>query len=165
MTVEEQIRNLTSNIREFAGYINSLPEILFLKKLDDWAPRDILAHLIGWNRYTIEVCQQIIKGEIPHFFVDPGDDFSKFNAILVQEYSSKDRGRLIEELEVSAWELELFLLSIEYTKWDTDYGVTYKGGSVTVNNMAEGLSGDYVNHRKQIETWVESLDKQTSINQ
>lgn len=158
MTVEEQIRNLNNNIKEFSRYINSLPENLFLKKLDDWAPRDILAHLIGWNRSTIEGCQQIMKGETPWYFIDPGHDFSKFNARLVEEYNSKDRGRLIEELEVSAQELELFLVSIDDTRWDTGYGVTYKGGSVTVNNMVEGLNIDYVKHREQIQTWVESQD-------
>ena len=156
MTFEEQIRKLDNNIKEFSGYINSLPENLFLKKLDDWAPRDILAHLIGWNRATIEGCQQITKGETPSFFINPGYDFSKFNAILVQQYNSEDRQKLIEELEVSARELEQFLLSVDGSKWDTDYGVTYRGGSVTFGNMVEGLNNDYVNHRKQIETWVES---------
>ena len=101
MTVEEQIGNLNSNINKFKACINSLPETLFLKKLDDWAPRDILAHLIGWNRSTIEGCQQITKGETPSFFIDPGYDFSKFNAILVKEYNSEDRQELIEELEIS----------------------------------------------------------------
>lgn len=161
MTIEEQIRNLSNNIEEFAGYINSLPEVLFLKKLDDWAPRDILAHLIGWNRYTIEGCQQIMKGETPHFFIDPGDDFSKVNAVLVQKYASRDRQKLIDELKTSSRELEQFLLSIYSTRWETDYGVTYKGGPVTVTNMVEALNYDYVNHKKQIETWAESLNIQT----
>jgi len=161
MSIEEQISNLSNNIEEFAGCINSLTETLFLKKLDDWAPRDILAHLIGWNRYTIEGCQQIMRGETPHFFIDPGDDFSKVNAVLVQKYASRDRRKLIDELKTSTRELEQFLLSIDSTKWETDYGVTYKGGSVTVMNMVEALSYDYVNHRQQIETWVESLNIQT----
>ncbi|UCH42887.1 MAG: ClbS/DfsB family four-helix bundle protein [Dehalococcoidales bacterium] len=156
MTVEEQISNLTSNINEFKACISYLPDGLFLKKLDDWAPRDILAHLIGWNRSTVEGCQQIIKGETPSFFIDPGYDFSRFNAILVKEYNSEDRHKLIEELEISRHKLEQFLLSIDSDKWDNDYGVTYRGGSVTVGNMVEGLNNDYVNHRKQIETWVES---------
>jgi len=156
MTVEEQIRDLTSNIREFSGYMNSLPENLFLKKLDDWAPRDILAHLIGWNRSTIEGCQEIMASRVPLYFIDPGDDFSKFNAILVREYSSEDRERLLEELEISRQELEQFLVSIDSNKWDTDYGVTYKGGSVTVRNTVEALNIDYVKHRRQVQKWAES---------
>lgn len=158
MSIEEQIKRLSNNIDEFTECINSLPETLFLKKLDDWAPRDILAHLIGWNYYTIEGCKQIMKGEIPHYFIDPGNDFSKVNAVSVQKYNSKDRQKLIEELEASTRELKQFLLSIDSANWETDYGVTYKGGSVTVMNMVEALSHDYINHRQQIEKWVESLD-------
>ena len=163
MTIEEQIRNLSRNIEEFAGYINSLPEGLFLKKLDDWAPRDILAHLIGWNRYTIEGSRQIMRGETPFFFIDPGHDFSKVNAVSVQKYDSKDRQTLINELKASARELEQFLRSVDPARWDTDYGVTYHGGTVTVMNMADALARDFIHHRLQIKTWVESLDSNSIL--
>ena len=158
MTIEEQIGYLSNNIQEFTECINSLPEDLFLKKLDEWAPRDILAHLIGWNRYTIEGCQQIIKCETPFFLIDPGYDFSKVNAVSVQKYDSKDRQALIEELKASARELLQFLLSVESTQWNADYGVTYRGGTVTVMNMVEALASDFIHHRLQIEKWVESLN-------
>ena len=158
MTIEEQINNLSKHTEEFVGCINSLPEGLFLKKLDEWAPRDILAHLIGWNRLTIQGCQQIMKGQTPSFFIDPGHDFSKVNAVLVQRYDSKDRQTLIEELNASARELKQFLLTIDSARWDTDYGVTYKGETVTVMNMVDALARDFVHHKIQIEKWVESLD-------
>ena len=36
MSIEEQINNLSKCTEEFAGCINSLPEGLFLEKLDEW---------------------------------------------------------------------------------------------------------------------------------
>ena len=155
ITIREQANNLNRSIKEFIECIDSLPGSLFLKKIDDWTPRDVTAHLVGWNLYTIEGCQQIMRGETPPFFVDPGDDFSKVNAVLVREYDSRDKRRIIKELEVSAQEVEQFLLSVNSTEWETDYGVTYKGGSVTVKNMVDSLSYDYVAHRQQIEKWAE----------
>jgi len=127
--------------------------------MDGWSPRDVLAHLIGWNRYTIEGCQQIRRGETPFYFIDSGDDFSKVNAVLVRKYDSRDKRRLINELEASAQELEQFLLSVDSTEWESDYGVNYEGGPVTINNSIDVLIRDYLVHRQQIEKWAKSTDK------
>ena len=154
---EEQVGNLDRSIKEYVKYLDSLPDELFLKKMDDWAPRDITAHLIGWNLYTVEGCQQIIRGETPSFFIDPGVDFSKVNAVLVREYNSTDKAELIKLMESSGEELKQYILSLNTTEWETDYGVTYKGGAVTIKNMVDALGHDYVNHRKQIEQWVDSI--------
>ena len=141
---------------------NALPEGLFLEKMNDWAPRDVLAHLIGWNRYTIEGCQQISKGETPFYLIDPGDDFSKVNAVLVQRYDSRDERQLLDELKASAEELKQFLLSLGSVEREAGYGVSYADhgvgyeGAVTIRNTVDMLIYDYVEHREQIEEWVKS---------
>ena len=155
MSIEEQVDKLTLCIEDFAGYIDSLPKNLFLKKIDDWSPRDILAHLIGWNRYSIEGGQQIRRGETPSYFTDPGDDFCKVNAVLVRKYHSTDKQELLGELEVSARELKQFLLSLNPTEWESDYGVSYEGGQVTIKNTVDALIGDYVQHKEQIIQWAD----------
>jgi len=68
MTIEQQINQLNRNIDEFAACIEALPEGAFLQKIDEWSPRDVLAHLIGWNRYTISGAEKIRKGELPFYF-------------------------------------------------------------------------------------------------
>jgi hypothetical protein len=113
-----------------------------------------VAHLIGWNRYTIEGCQQIRRRELPFYLIDPGDDFSKVNAMSVRKYNSKDRRKLVNELEASAQELRRFLFSLDRTEWEADYGVRYRGGPVTVRNSLDALISDYVLHRQQIEEWA-----------
>ena len=153
---KEQVDAIDLNIREYIRCLDSLPDVLFLKKIDDWTPRDITAHLVGWNLITIEGCQKIMKGETPSFFTDPGEDFTKVNAVLVQEHNSTDKAGLIRQMESSSEELKQYVLSIEPAGWITDYGVTYEGGAVTVKNMVDALCYDYINHRKQIEQWLES---------
>ncbi|MFC2020498.1 ClbS/DfsB family four-helix bundle protein [Chloroflexota bacterium] len=153
---KRQVENLSLSIKEFISCIESLPDALFLKKMDDWAPRDVTAHLIGWDLYTIEGCQQIRSGETPFYFIDPGDDFCKINAVLVQKYNSTDKAELIKQLEISSEKLKQFILTLEPSIWDTDYGVTYKGEPVTVKNSIDMLIHDYANHRQQIEKWAES---------
>jgi hypothetical protein len=158
MTIEEQVDKLSRRVEEFARCVDSLPGESFLKKIDDWSPRDILAHLIGWNRYTIEGSMQIGNGQTPFYLIDPGDDFSNVNAILVRQYSSPDKRGLLDELETSCQELKLFLLSLDPADWESDYGVRYQGFPVTIQNNLEGLIDDYLHHREQIEEWAKGMD-------
>lgn len=159
---EEKIKNLRHGIKEFVRCIDTLPDNLFLMKIDEWSPRDVLAHLIGWNRYTIEGCQQIRRGETPFYFTDPGEDFSKVNAVLVQRYDSMDKQKLINALENSTHELEQFLLSVDPADWEADYGVIYEGEPVTIKNTIDVLIHEYILHRQRIEKWSESVKIQTT---
>jgi hypothetical protein len=139
--------------------IVSLPEFLFLKKIDDWAPRDITAHLIGWNYSTIEGCRQIKKGETPAYLIDPGDDFCKFNDTLVQQYDSRDKNELISQLRTSADEFKKYLIALDSTDWEADFGVTWQGQTITIKNTIDALISDFTNHRQQIEKWAEEETK------
>lgn len=158
MTIKEQVKKLTSSIEEFTKCVISLPENTFLHQFSEWSPRDVLAHLIGWNRYTVEGGEQIKKGETPFYFTDSGEDFSKVNAVLVTEYSSKDRRTLVNELKASSLELQGFLLSLDPIEWETDYGIRYEGGPVTIKNTVDALINEYVQHSEQIEKWVKGVD-------
>jgi len=151
MTIKTQVDRFDQSVKEFAGSIEALSEESFLEKLNGWSPRDILAHLIGWNKYYITGCEQITKGELPFYYVDPGDDFSKVNAVFVQQYASTDRKELLVELEDSFRELKQFLLSLTPAEWETDYGVRFAGHPVTIKDSVEALLEDYIAHRKEIE--------------
>jgi hypothetical protein len=155
-TIKEQADKLNRCIRDFAGCIDSLPEALFLKKMDGWTPRDVTAHLIGWNLHTIKGCQQLRKGELPFYFIDPGEDFCKINALLVREYASEDRAELLARLDASAEKLKRFLIAVDPDDWENNFGVTstHNGEAITIRNSIDALIIDYVIHREQIEAWA-----------
>jgi len=156
--LEGQTDNLRLSIKEFIRCIYLLPDVLFHEKMDDWTPRDVTAHLIGWNLYTVEGCHQIRKGETPFYFIDPGEDFSKVNAALVRKYDSQDKNRLIDQIKTSAEKLKQFTLDLDRSVWEADYGVTYKGEPVTIKNSIDMLIYDYDTHRKKIEQWAENAN-------
>ena len=135
--------------------IDSLPESLFLKKMDGWTPRDVTAHLIGWNLYTIKGCQQLKKGELPDYLIDPGDDFCKVNALLVRKYNSTDKKKLLAQLKNSTDKLKRYLISIDPNDWETDFGITYKEEVIKIKNTVDELITDFITHRQQIEKWAE----------
>ncbi len=153
MTVEESVAKLDANAAEFAACIASLPEDLYLAPIDAWAPRDVLAHLIGWNRYTMEGSRLLLRGEMPPFYVDAGDGFSAVNAVSVQRYASRDRRELLAEFEASLRELQQFLRALSPGEWEA--GVTPGPHRITVRNSVQALGDDYANHREQIERWLE----------
>ncbi len=157
MTIEIQITKFVQSVEEFARCVDSLDEELFLKKFNHWSPRDVLAHLIGWNRYIIEGSKQIMSGELPFYDIDPGEDYSKVNAVLVSEYSSRDKQELLDELHSSAHDLKHFLQSLDSEEWERDYGVKHRGSTVTIQNSIDEFIDDYDIHREQIKEWSTRL--------
>lgn len=157
MTIETQITRLGLSVEDFARCVASLNEELFLKNLNLWSPRDIVAHLVGWNRYIIEGSKQIRRGELPFYDIDPGENYSNVNAVLVREYSSRDKKELLDELKASTQELKQFLHSLDSSEWDHDYGVRHQGSTITIRNTVDELIEDYDKHREQIEKWTERL--------
>jgi hypothetical protein len=160
VTIETQIARFAVSVEDFARCVASLKEELFLRPLNRWSPRDILAHLIGWNRYIIEGSKQIKRRELPFYDIDPGEDYSKVNARIVREYSSRDRQELLDELQASARELRQFLQSLAPSEWAQDYGVRHQGSNITIQNTIDELIGDYAHHREQIEEWAKRLAAQ-----
>ena len=151
MTVKDQLENFQCCVEAFAGSVASLDERVFLRKVTDWTVRDIVAHLVGWNRHILRGAKQILCCELPFYDVDPGSDYSKVNATLVREYGDTDRSALLASLAASAGELTAFLRAIDSGEWDRDFGVRHKGETLTVKSTVDDLIADYDHHRDQLE--------------
>jgi hypothetical protein len=151
MTFEDQMDQLKHCVEAFSGSVAALDERLFLSKVTGWTARDILVHLIGWNRHIVRGAKQILRGELPFYDVDPGPDYSKVNAALVRECGDTDRSALLESLAASAGELTAFLWAIDPGEWDHDFGVRHDGETLTVKSTVDDLIGDYDHHRRQLE--------------
>ena len=151
MTLEEQVDQLERCVEAFAGSVASFEERLFLRKVTSWTAQDIVAHLIGWNRYVVRGARQILRGELPFYDVDPGPNYSNVNAALVRECADTDRSALLESLAASTRELTAFLRAVDPVAWDRDFGVRHKGETLTVKNTVDDLIGDYHHHRVQLE--------------
>jgi len=160
VTVEDQIDRFEHCVAAFAASVTALDERLFLRSANGWTPRDMVAHLIGWNRHIVLGAKQIMRGALPFYDIDPGPNYSKVNAALVNECTDTDRSVLLERLAESAGELKSFLRAIASGEWDRDYGVRHKGESLTVNCTAndlvtvkstvDELIADYDHHRRQL---------------
>ncbi len=150
----EPLHSLRTSVTAFARSIAALPEHVFLTKIVNWTPRDVVAHLIGWNRYTREGCDQIQAGKEPSYLSDADNDFRRVNAASVERYAEHNPQALIRELEGSFQELDTFLSGLGAQSWGADTGVRYRGRPVTIRNMIRALGRDYDRHRQRIDKWA-----------
>jgi uncharacterized protein YukE len=149
--MESQIQRLHQAVETFAVAVGSLAQERFLSPLGNWSPRDMVAHLVGWNGLVVTGSRQILRGQLPSYDVDPGRDWAKVNAVLIREHPSRDCDELLGELRRSAAELERFLTSLGEAEWSRDSGVRHHDEVVTIEGTVDELLADYDHHRRQIE--------------
>jgi hypothetical protein len=123
----------------------------FLKFLGDWTPRDIAAHLIGWNRITLVGCSELREGVEPFYFYDGTNDYRKVNARFFEQFPSTDRNELLKEIAVTKDALAAYLKTIPESEWELDTGIVhYRGGPATIARCVDSLIRDYRKHRQEI---------------
>lgn len=138
--------------------VAELPEALFLRPMHAWSPRDVVAHLIGWNRATIDGCSALMRGELPAYFADSTADFATVNRRSVERYADTDRDRLLDELRVSLEELRRFLARLPAAAWGQDYGArSVASGPLLIRRQVELLADDYAAHHRELREWARTV--------
>ena len=149
---DERFEQLDKAYSAFVETVNALSADAFLSSLGDWAPRDIVAHLIGWNRNILIGCQQIRQGISPFYHQDALNDYRQANAESIAKYDSTDRQALLGELRSSKDELVAYVKGLDQEELDKDWGPQhYRGGPATVGRSIESLMGDYIEHTREIQ--------------
>jgi hypothetical protein len=143
--------------KNFCECIISLPEALFLSPMNGWSPRDVVAHLIGWNRLMIEASAAILRGETPAYYADAPNDYRNINAGFVNQFSSRSKAELLDELKFSMKDFEQYINSLDQDELTASHGVVhYSGRQATVVGIINSLTGDYREHLRQINEWLQN---------
>lgn len=151
MVKTDQLEEFDKAFDHFVRVVDSLPSSQFLASLGDWTPRDIVAHLVGWNRNILVGCQQIQSGLQPFYHVDGPNDYRSLNAEIIRRFSSTDRLALLRELAKGKDLLISYLEGVDDHDWNKDFGPRhYRGGPATISRAVESLINDYVNHAAEI---------------
>jgi len=144
--------------QDFTEIIFSLPEEQFLSSMNGWSPRDVVAHLIGWNSLMIEASSSILAGQAPSYYADASNDYSNINAGFAAKYSSRSKQGLLAELKSSLEGLEAYILALPAGELTADHSVRHhRGGPATVSRVVESLAGDYRYHTNQIREWLKGV--------
>lgn len=155
MNAHAKIASLQRNLHQYSRLIQGLPAGLFTARLDAaWTPRDVTAHLIGWNQATLEALPAIRRGELPASLADAGDDYSRINAVFLARYPATDRQQILRELELSFQALARGLYGVPPDDWAHDFGVRFEEGVLTIEWLVDALTMDYADHYQQVESWA-----------
>ena len=148
--IELEIDRLQRGVELFEDQVRALQPGSFLELAGRWSPRDMVAHLIGWMRYIVPGSEQIRRGQLPFYDLDPGDNFSNVNAQLVRDYPSKDPDTLLAELDAAAGELIAYLRRLDPEDWERDFGVRHRGEKVTIASTVGEVIDDFAHHARQL---------------
>lgn len=152
-----ETERLRASVETFATRIAGLPASTFSRAVTDWAPRDVVAHLIGWNVQTVAGCRDLLQGKAPSYFDDAAHDFQHVNAVSIQRYNSTDRGVLLEKLRSTADALLRYLEELEIEDWDRDCGVREADGQpASIRSEIEALIADYLGHAQEVADWAQT---------
>ncbi|MBM3120599.1 MAG: DinB family protein [Chloroflexi bacterium] len=152
MNHDAALAPLEQACRALDAAVRALPEERFLAPLRGWSARDIVAHLIGWNRHMIEASRSILSGETPAHYADAPDGYRNLNAAHAAAHSSLSRDELLRELEGSLLELTTLVQSLPPEEIDDSHGVLhYSGRPATVGDIIRSLAQDYRDHKAEID--------------
>ena len=146
---------LKNAYQDFLGVILSLPDEQFLSSMNGWSPKDVVAHLIGWNKLMIEASLSILAGKSPAYYDDAPNDYSNINSDFTARYSSGSKQELLAELKSSLEGFEAFILNLPDGELLAHHGVRhYSGSPATVSKIIASLAGDYQYHAQQVREWL-----------
>jgi hypothetical protein len=136
---------------EFVGLVRSLTPDQLLRRDGDWAARDVVAHLIGWNRNIRLGCDEISAGSTPFYHADAANDYRTINAEFTARYDSTDGEVLLGELAAASRALREYFEAVSEADWAHDFGPQhYRGGPATIDRCAESITHEYEEHGRQI---------------
>ncbi|MEW6029897.1 MAG: ClbS/DfsB family four-helix bundle protein [Chloroflexota bacterium] len=155
MPNQDAILSLKHAYQDFTELILSLSDEQFLSPMNGWAPRDVVAHLVGWNGLMIESSLSILAGKPPAYYEDARNDYSNINAGFTAKHSSRSKRELLAELKSSMEKFEAFIHALPAEELTADHGVVhYSGSPATVGRIINSLAGDYQYHTRQIKEWL-----------
>lgn len=115
-----------------------------------WSIKDLLAHLIGWDRTNRDAVKSVLEGQLPVFYNHHDRDWQTYNAMLVREYKRDSFKELLTLLKQSQEQLLEFLNTIPPETFNKDFGVRFRGYKVTIQRLLEAETEDEQTHLQQI---------------
>ena len=155
MAAKEAILPLKDAYQEFVALVRALSDEQFLQLMNGWSPRDITAHLAGWNSLMVDSARSILAGQPPSYYADVPNDYSSINAGFTSKFSSRSRAELLSQLESSMRSFGEFIAGLPDEEMAASHGVVhYSGAPATVAKLVDSLAGDYRHHSRQIRAWL-----------
>ena len=99
---EEVYSPLEEARQELLGAIDGLtPEQMAVPVFADWSVKDILAHIVSWEEYTLLDFQRVASGHVPALASFRQRDVDNFNAVVMSLRRNFPLDQAMYELEAN----------------------------------------------------------------
>lgn len=134
----------------FIQYLKTLKPEDWQKKVNEkWTVKDLVSHMVGWEKEDVAVLRVTWKNKKQPWFYDT-DNFEDFNRKSVEYYKNYTPQQLILEWEY--WQHEIKMAMIEIGEDNLMYRYDLFSWL-----FREDEDGHYVHHLKQIKAVVEKV--------
>jgi len=115
-----------------------------------WSIKDLLAHLIGWDKTNLNAIRSVLRNRVPSFYEYHDHDWRTYNALLVKKNKKGSFQELIAAAKNSQQKLIEFLQKIPAEYFNKGFGVRFRGYKVTIQRLLEAEAEDERIHSRQI---------------
>jgi aminomethyltransferase len=149
---EEAVQRLQEAGEELEQLVAALPDPLLGERVERWTPKDVVAHLVGWNHHAKEGVRELLEGRPPFYLSQAKEDFRELNAQSVARWGGLDRESLLGELKGSLQALVEFLRGLPDGAWHRE--VQVRDEPLTVLATVSQLAQDYLSHTERLRFWA-----------
>jgi len=121
-----------------------------------WSIKDLLAHLIGWDKTNLNAIKSVMQNQLPSFYEHRDHDWQTYNAMLVRKNKKDSFQELFVTAKDSHERLIKFLRTIPPETFNKDFGVRFHGYKVTIQRLLEAETEDEQTHCEQIRSFFKS---------
>jgi len=128
----------------------SAEEIESAHVVGDWSPRDVLAHLIGWERYVYDALRHLRARQpvVPNLQVA---DENAYNAKVVAVWRTKPLKELVEALAIAHRQLAVAVAGCSQAQLDVKQPV--ETGRESIASLVMSIVQHDAEHAQHIKAW------------
>ncbi len=119
-----------------------------------WDLKDLLAHLVGWDRTNLDALNDFLAGRRTAFYdrYDPG--WTAYNAELVARYRLDDFAALLDSLAASQRDVVDALRTLSDADLTRERALSRTGRPLTIDGLLRAAIHDEQEHLRQIEVFI-----------
>lgn len=160
MKKSELIQELREARRGFLDSVDGLSEKEASRadSIGAWSIKDVVAHMVYWDREFFHGMKTLLSGGFPDFLEF---DCDEKNAAEVSKRKNETLEELVKDLNESGRSILDYLGGLEEDELRESWGQKWKTWDVTVAWIAEGIIGHDRHHTGKILAWRRKYKAET----
>ncbi len=146
--LEVEHQRLITSLARLSPEQTTAPDVLGV-----WSVKDIVAHLVYWNRYPVQELQAAVSGST---FEHPHGSDDELNAQAVASFTGWSYDQIFNAFEYSYAELVTCVENLPNSAFEASSLIEQTLDETVHGTLANNTYEHWPVHEAQIRTWIES---------